>query len=96
MFIVVYCFYYYYCYYSSISNEPLLNTPWSSDSDDSWDRMRGDFRQLSPEFNTFGDKTKMQLEDEANGFTESVSLFLDLLIAYQVSLCNTFENKCTL
>lgn len=71
-------------FYRAISNEPVLNTPWSSGSDDSWDRMRADFRQLAPEMNSLGDKSKLRLEDEVNGFSESVSLFIDLLSAYQV------------
>lgn len=71
---------------NSLSNEAVLTTPWTSSRDDTWDRMRSDFRQIVPHFNTLATKAKIQAEDEANGFFEGVSLFIDHLAAYQ-ELC---------
>ena len=98
IYLIIYLFIYlsiYLCYHlsvspteisssSSLSNEAVLTTPWTSSRDDTWDRMRSDFRQIAPQFNTLAIKAKIQAEDEANGFFEGVSLFIDHLAAYQV------------
>lgn len=69
---------------SSLSCEPVLSTPWTSGSDDTWSKMQSDCRQLADQFNTLGDRALLQAENEAKGFAEGAHLFLDLLVAYQV------------
>ena len=59
--------------------------------------MRSDFRQIAPQFNTLASKAMIQAEDEANGFFEGVSLFIDHLAAYQVcvSVYMYYMGLCT-
>jgi hypothetical protein len=71
---------------SSLSNETILSTPWTSGSDDNWSKIQLDCRNLSNEFNVLADKALMHSESEARGFSEGAHLFLDLLLAYQVKL----------
>jgi sorting nexin-8 len=75
---------------SSLSNETILSTPWTSGSDDNWSKIQLDCRNLSNEFNVLADKALMHSESEARGFSEGAHLFLDLLLAYQ-DLCNRRE-----
>ncbi len=63
---------------------------WTSGADETWAYMQADCDNLSSQFGELGGIAKQQGVRETSGFTESVHLFLDLIIAYQ-DLCERRE-----
>ena len=77
-------------YISTLAIDNLLMTSWTSGADETWRYMQRDCKTLSGQFEEFSDKAKHQGVRETSGFTESVHLFLDLIVSYQ-DLCERRE-----
>ena len=63
---------------------------WTSGSDEVWTYIQRDCEVLSGKFGELSDRAKQQGISETSGFTETVHLFLDLIVSYQ-DLCERRE-----
>lgn len=63
---------------------------WTSGSDEVWTYIQRDCESLSSKFGEISERAKQQGISETSGFTETVHLFLDLIVSYQ-DLCERRE-----
>ena len=75
---------------STLSNDSVLMSSWTSGSDEKWPHMQRDCNTLSGMFGSLSETGHQQGVRETSGFTESVNLFLDLITSYQ-DLCERRE-----
>lgn len=76
--------------YSTLATDNLLMSSWTSGADETWSYMQRDCEVLSERFGEFSERAKQQGVRETSGFTETVHLFLDLIVSYQ-ELCERRE-----
>lgn len=76
--------------HSTLATDNLLMSSWTSGADETWTYMQRDCEVLSGKFEDVSDRAKQQGVRETSGFTESVHLFLDLILSYQ-DLCERRE-----
>lgn len=81
---------YYPALYSTLSTDNLLMSSWTSGADETWSYMQRDCERLAGKFGELSDEAKQQGVRETSGFTETVHLFLDLIVSYQ-DLCERRE-----
>lgn len=75
---------------STLANDAVLSSAWTSGSDESWSYMRRDCHQLAGKLKMISDKAHQQGIRETSGYTEGVHLYLDLITAY-LDLCERRE-----
>ena len=75
---------------STLATDNLLMSSWTSGADEAWTYMQRDCEILSGKFEDVSERAKQQGVRETSGFTESVHLFLDLIVSYQ-DLCDRRE-----
>lgn len=75
---------------STLATDNLLMSSWTSGADETWSYMQRDCDTLSSKFGEISDRAKQQGIRETSGFTETVHLFLDLIVSYQ-DLCERRE-----
>lgn len=75
---------------STLATDNLLMSSWTSGADETWSYMQRDCEVLSERFGEFSERAKQQGVRETSGFTETVHLFLDLIVSYQ-ELCERRE-----